>query len=83
MRISVVNRNVKVYVANNDDEDELVLAVSLLAFYDCKTFTIEFRENHPAIDAFDVDSFAEMYGLAIVESDKNNIFIFTRGWLQL
>lgn len=79
MRISIVNRNVKVYVANNDDEDELVLAVSLLAFYDCKTFTIEFRENHPAIDAFDVDSFAEMYGLAIVESDKNNIFIFTRG----
>lgn len=79
MRISIVNKNVKVYVANNDDEDELVLAVSLLVFYDCKTFTIEFRENHPAIDAFDVDSFAEMYGLAIVESDKNNIFIFTRG----
>jgi len=79
MRISIVNKNVKAYVANNDDEDELVLAVSLLAFYDCKTFTIEFRENHPAIDAFDVDSFAEMYGLAVVESDKNNIFIFTRG----
>lgn len=79
MRISIVNRNVKVYVSANDDEDELILAIGLLAIYDCKTFTIEFKENHPAIDAFDTDSFAEMYGLAIVESDKNNIFIFTRG----
>lgn len=83
MRISIVNRHVKVYVGINDDEDEVVLAASLLSFYDCKSFTIEFKENHPAIDAFDIDSFAEMYGLAIVESDKNNFFIFNRGWLQL
>lgn len=78
MKISVVNKNINIYISSSDGEDEVIMAVSISDYYDFNTMTIKFAEGHEAIDEFNVEDFCDYSSLDMLPTTERNTFRFIR-----
>lgn len=79
MKLSIVNKNIRVYFGKMDDEDEVVFVLKGLADYDCSNLTIEFSVGHPILEVLMSTHIEETFDLFYnAKVSKDNVFVFSR-----
>lgn len=79
MKLSIINKNIRVYFGKMDDEDEIIFMLVGLKEYEFKNLTIEFSENHPVRGVIDIGYFENSFDCLYREDVSNGkILVFSR-----
>ncbi|MGL5711793.1 MAG: hypothetical protein ACRCX2_02135 [Paraclostridium sp.] len=79
MKLSIINKNIRVYLGKTDDEDEAIFVLLGLREYEFKNLTIEFCENHPIRGIVDIGHFEEAYNCRYREDVSNEkMLVFSK-----